>query len=54
MNRDYVSAGEFMQCAEQFLEQKMHPTVIIAAFRKALDDMQDILENLRCVASFCR
>ena len=36
-----------MSCAEQFLEQKMHPTVIISAFRKALDDMQDILASLR-------
>ena len=41
------TAGEIMSCAEQFLEQKMHPTVIISAFRKALDDMQEILSSLR-------
>ena len=36
-----------MSAAQQFLEQKMHPTVIIAAYRKALDDMQDLLTQLR-------
>lgn len=28
-----------MGVAEPFLEQQMHPTVIIAAFRHALDDV---------------
>nr|XP_002129236.1 T-complex protein 1 subunit gamma-like [Ciona intestinalis] len=41
-----ILAGEMMTAAEQFLEQKMHPTVIIAAYRKALDDMQEILAEL--------
>ena len=32
-------AGEVLGVAEPFLEQQMHPTVIIAAFRHALDDI---------------
>jgi len=35
-----------MSAAQQFLEQKMHPTVIIGAYRKALDDMQVVLKDL--------
>jgi T-complex protein 1 subunit gamma len=34
-----VLAGEVMAQAEQFLEQNMHPTVIIRAYRQALEDM---------------
>uniref|UniRef100_A0A7E4VE95 T-complex protein 1 subunit gamma n=1 Tax=Panagrellus redivivus TaxID=6233 RepID=A0A7E4VE95_PANRE len=34
-----VLAGEVMVSAQPFLEQKVHPTVIIQAFRLALDDM---------------
>ena len=33
------AAGEVLGVAEPFLEQQMHPTVIIAAFRRALDDI---------------
>jgi T-complex protein 1 subunit gamma len=40
-----VLAGEMMAEAEQFFEQKMHPTVVIAAYLKALDDIVDIMEN---------
>lgn len=36
-----------MSVAEQFLVQKMHPTVIIGAYRQALEDMQDVLKELR-------
>lgn len=39
------TAGEFMSCAEPFLEQQMHPTQIIAAYRLAMDDLVDILKN---------
>lgn len=35
-----------MACAEQFLDQQMHPTVIISAFRRALEDMQDALNDV--------
>lgn len=38
-------AGEFMSCAQPFLEQQMHPTQIIAAYRLAMDDLVDILKN---------
>ena len=34
-----LSAGEMLSVAETFLKQQMHPTVIIAAYRQALDDM---------------
>lgn len=34
-----VLAGEVLSVAEPFLAQKMHPTVIIQAFRMALEDM---------------
>lgn len=33
--------------AEQFLEQQMHPTVIIGAYRQALEDMLDTLKEIR-------
>jgi len=41
----YFSAGEMMSVAEPFLEDRMHPTVIIAAYRQAMDDMLDILRE---------
>lgn len=34
-----ILAGEMLSVAEPFLEQQMHPTTIIAAYRQALDDM---------------
>ena len=34
-----------LSVAAPFLEQKMHPTVIIAAFRLALEDLLDVLKN---------
>nr|XP_018904872.1 PREDICTED: T-complex protein 1 subunit gamma [Bemisia tabaci] len=40
-----VLAGEMLAVAEQFLEQKMHPTVIIKAYRQALEDMIAILQD---------
>ena len=36
------SAGEMMSAAEPFLDQQMHPTAIIAAYRHALDDILTI------------
>jgi len=38
-------AGEMLAVAEQFLEQRMHPTVIIRAYRQALEDMIIILKD---------
>merc|ERR1719242_2163187 len=40
-----VLAGEVLQMAEQYIEEKLHPTQIIAGYRHALDDMLDILKN---------
>ena len=40
-----VVAGEVLQISEPFLTQNMHPTVIIGAYRQALEDMQDILKD---------
>uniref|UniRef100_H9H0X6 T-complex protein 1 subunit gamma n=1 Tax=Meleagris gallopavo TaxID=9103 RepID=H9H0X6_MELGA len=40
------TAGEMLSVAEHFLEQQMHPTVIIGAYRKALDDMIHVLKKI--------
>lgn len=34
-----------LAAAEQFLEQQMHPTVIIRQYRQALEDMVQYLEG---------
>ncbi|XP_015266292.1 PREDICTED: T-complex protein 1 subunit gamma [Gekko japonicus] len=41
-----ILAGEMLAVAEHFLEQQMHPTVIIGAYRKALDDMISALKKI--------
>lgn len=38
-------AGEMMSQASKWLEQQMHPTVIISAFRNALEDVIEILRD---------
>ncbi|KAF4519430.1 hypothetical protein B566_EDAN008657 [Ephemera danica] len=40
-----VLAGEMLAVAEQFLEQQIHPTLIIRAYRQALEDMITILQE---------
>ncbi|XP_031836561.1 chaperonin containing TCP1 subunit 3 [Nomia melanderi] len=40
-----VLAGEVLAVAEPFLEQNMHPVIIIRAFRQALEDMVIILND---------
>jgi T-complex protein 1 subunit gamma len=40
-----ILAGEVLSVAEQFLEQQMHPTVVIAAYRQALEDLLEILRT---------
>ena len=40
-------AGEMLSVAEHFLEQQMHPTVVLSAYRKALDDMISTLKKIR-------
>merc|ERR1711935_1182897 len=38
-----ILAGEVMSTAQEFLEDNMHPTKIIAAYRRALDDIEEFL-----------
>ncbi len=38
-------AGEMLSMAEVFLEQQIHPTVIISAYRQALDDIVTITKE---------
>lgn len=40
-----VLAGELLQRSLPFLEQNTHPTVIICAYRQALEDAVNILNN---------
>lgn len=39
--------------AENFLEQQIHPTVIIAAYRLALDDIVDAARKIRWTLFNC-
>ncbi|XP_063041070.1 T-complex protein 1 subunit gamma-like [Engraulis encrasicolus] len=41
-----ILAGEMLAVAEQFIEQQMHPTVIISAYRQALEDMLNTLKDI--------
>ncbi|KAJ8398500.1 hypothetical protein AAFF_G00427550 [Aldrovandia affinis] len=41
-----ILAGEMLSVAEQFLEQQMHPTVVISAYRRALDDILGMLMDI--------
>ncbi|XP_065836509.1 T-complex protein 1 subunit gamma-like [Oscarella lobularis] len=40
-----ILAGEMMSVAEPFLHEQMHPTVIISAFRQALEDIVKITKE---------
>lgn len=40
-----ILTGEFLSLAQSFLEQNVHPTVIVSAYRQALDDMLVILKE---------
>ena len=40
-----VPAGEMLAVAAPFLEQQVHPTVVISAFRQALEDLLDVLRD---------
>lgn len=42
-----VLAGEMLSAAEPFLERKMHPTVVVSAFRKALEEGLEISASLQ-------
>lgn len=45
-----VLAGEMLAVAEPFLSQQIHPTVIIRSFRKALEDIVDLLQTKLSIA----
>lgn len=40
-----ILAGEMLAVAAPFLEQQVHPTVVIGAFRQALEDLLDVLRD---------
>ncbi len=40
-----VLAGEILAVAEQFLQQQMHPTVIISAYKQALEEASKLLKE---------
>ena len=40
-----ILAGELLKVAEPFLVENMHPTVIIAAYRQALEDAVDMMRT---------
>jgi T-complex protein 1 subunit gamma len=40
-----ILAGELLKVAEPFLVENMHPTVIIAAYRQALEDAVEMMRN---------
>ena len=39
------TAGEMLSQAEQFISENMHPTVVIGAYLRALDDAVELLEK---------
>ncbi|XP_076373654.1 chaperonin containing TCP1 subunit 3 [Tachypleus tridentatus] len=41
-----ILAGELLSVAAPFLEQNIHPTVIIKAYRQALEDLVEILQEV--------
>ncbi|XP_041037590.1 T-complex protein 1 subunit gamma [Carcharodon carcharias] len=41
-----ILAGEMLSVAEQYLEQQMHPSVIIGAYHQALEDMITTLKEI--------
>jgi T-complex protein 1 subunit gamma len=41
-----IEAGEMLAVAEPFLEQNMHPTVLVQAYRMALQDALQALAGI--------
>lgn len=48
-----VLAGEMLANAEPFLEQGLHPTVIIKAYKRALEDMVAVLNEDLSISLDC-
>ncbi|KNC77057.1 T-complex protein 1 subunit gamma [Sphaeroforma arctica JP610] len=40
-----ILTGEMLSIAQPFLRRKLHPSIVVSAYSKALDDMIDFLEN---------
>jgi len=40
-----ILAGEVLSVAKQFIEDKIHPTLVIGAYRRALDDLLEVLKE---------
>merc|ERR1712115_359804 len=40
-----IMAAEVLGISHQFLEEKMHPTVVIQAYRQALEDATNLLRD---------
>jgi len=41
-----ILAGEFLQVSQQWIERSIHPTIIISAYMKALDDALEHLKSI--------
>jgi T-complex protein 1 subunit gamma len=41
-----ILAGEFLSAVEGFLEREIHPTVLVSAYFKALEEIIKITETL--------
>lgn len=44
-----ILAGELLSASTPFLQQNMHPTIIISAYRLALEDMLQALQQKFCI-----
>ena len=41
-----ILAGEVLAAVEGFLEREIHPTVIVSAYFKALDDLTKMIDTM--------
>ena len=41
-----ILAGEILSAVEGFLEREIHPTVVVGAYFRALDEINEITKNL--------
>lgn len=46
-----VLAGEFLNVVESFLTRQIHPTVIVSAYFKGLEELTKITEGLGVIKS---
>ena len=50
LNFSLVLAGELLAQTEQYLQQGLHATVVIRAYRKALEDCIEIMKTKASIA----